>query len=633
MKTSLIVVLLLSSLALRGQERVLPADFNSDKRNQMMRSYLREQVHAALDRRLQELEALKTLEDIAAYQAVRRETFRKALGPLPERTPLRPRVTGRLKGDGFTVEKVIFESQPGFHVTANLYLPEGSGLHPGILFPCGHSENGKAAEVYQKANILLAQNGFVTLCFDPIGQGERKQLLDGDGRRIYRASSEHAVTGIAPVLLGRNLATYMVWDAVRALDYLASRPEVDPERLGCTGNSGGGNLTSYLMEFDERIAAAAPGCFMTTHRHKNESPGPGDAEQNLFGQIRDGFDHPDFILTRAPKPTLILAATHDFVPIEGTWVAFRQAKRVYTKLGYPERVDLIEADEKHGYSKRLREGAARFFARWLQGRDLEVFEADEVATFSDADLQCTLEGQVLKMEGSRSIVDLNTEFERGLIQSRPKLTRDTIREATGIRPLAGIPQPKVERTGDTRLKLIPETGIVLPAHHLAGGSGEPVLFCHDSGMSTAWEEAKALHAAGHPVLLVDLRDIGETKTINWRYPDADAVIAYMLGRSYLAMRAEDVLVCARFLRKVTGARSVRLIAHGELGPAALHAAALEPELISNLRLVNALDSWHSLVAARDPGKQLPNLIHGVLRHYDLPDLVDSIGEEHVKQVR
>ena len=129
----------------------------------------------------------------------------------------------------------------------------------------------------------------------------------------------------------------MVWDAVRAIDYLCSRPDVDADKIGCTGNSGGGNLTSYLMAYDDRIAAAAPGCFMTTHRRKNEKPGPGDAEQNLFAQIRDGFDHPDFILTRAPKPTLILSATKDFVPIEGSWEALRQAKRVYTVLGFPER--------------------------------------------------------------------------------------------------------------------------------------------------------------------------------------------------------------------------------------------------------------------------------------------------------
>ena len=139
------------------------------------------------------------------------------------------------------------------------------------------------------------------LCYDPIGQGERKQIFTPDGTPAFRASSEHQQLGVAPILLGRGLATYMVWDGVRGIDYLCSRPDVDPQRIGCMGNSGGGNMTSFLMAYDERIAAAAPGCFLTTHRHKNESPGPGDAEQNLFAQIREGFDHSDFILVRAPE--------------------------------------------------------------------------------------------------------------------------------------------------------------------------------------------------------------------------------------------------------------------------------------------------------------------------------------------
>ncbi|MEM7014079.1 MAG: acetylxylan esterase, partial [Verrucomicrobiota bacterium] len=346
----LFMVLTLFTLQLQAQnQRILPADFNADKEQQMMRAYLRELCHEALDARLEELKALETPEQIAAYQKRRREILNAALGPMPDRTPLNAQVTGKLDGDGFHLEKVIYESQPGFHVTGNLYIPQGDGPFPAILHPCGHSSNGKAADVYQKASMLLAQSGFVVLCYDPIGQGERLQLLNR-----LKGSGEHNELGAAPILLSRDLASYMVWDAVRSLDYLESRPEVDVTCLGCTGNSGGGNMTSYMMAYDERIAAAAPGCFMTTHRFKNEKPGPGDAEQNLFAQIRDEFDHPDFILTRAPKPTLILAATHDFVPIEGSWVAFRQAKQLYGKLGFPERIQLVEANEKHGFSKPLR---------------------------------------------------------------------------------------------------------------------------------------------------------------------------------------------------------------------------------------------------------------------------------------
>ena len=614
------------------QYRILPAEFNADKEQQMMRAFLRRLVHAALDRRLQQLEeALASPDKIAAYQQRRREVLRATLGAMPPRSPLNAVVTGKAPGDGFTIEKVLFESQPGFHVTGNLYRPDGDGPFPAILHACGHSENGKAYDAYQRASRLLAQNGFVVLCYDPIGQGERKQLLDSDGKSVVRGSGEHQQLGVAPILLGRSLGSYMVWDGVRAIDYLVSRDDVDPRRIGCTGNSGGGNMTSFLMAYDDRIAAAAPGCFMTTHRRKNESPGPGDAEQNLFAQIRDGFDHPDFIITRAPKPTLILSATKDFVPIAGTWEAFRQAKRVYTRLGYPERVDLIETNEKHGFSRRLREGAVRFFARWLQGRQIDAVEDESAAALPDEALQVTPQGQVLTLQGARSLLEINDEYERRLAKRRARLTPQVVRQATGIRPLAVLPEPKIEfadAEGQTPRRgiLRPEPGIVLPALYWPGGKAEPVLIAHNVGMNAAVADAEKLHAEGHPVLVVEVRDTGETKTRNWRFFGADYYIAYMLGRSYLAMRAEDLLISSRWLAKQEGAMSARLVAYGDVGPAALHAAALEPKLVGAVRTQDAIDSWRELMTAPDAHPHIHTAVHGVLRHYDLPDLLELVRE-------
>ncbi len=175
--------------------RVLPESERTGGEVRMLRDHLRPLVHTALDRRLKAYEELKTPEQIRAYQQRLRAEFIRSLGGFPERTPLRPRIVGRLEGDRFRVEKLIYESRPGFHVTAALYLPEAEPPYPGVLLPCGHSENGKAAELYQRAAILMARNGLAVLCYDPIGQGERKQILQDSAGRSATVKGRFRPTG------------------------------------------------------------------------------------------------------------------------------------------------------------------------------------------------------------------------------------------------------------------------------------------------------------------------------------------------------------------------------------------------------------------------------------------------------
>ena len=217
-----------------------------------------------------------------------------------------------------------------------LYLPEGKPPFPGVLVPCGHSANGKAAETYQRICILLAKNGMAAFCYDPIGQGERIQKLDADGKPAIREGSttEHTMAGIGALLVGRQVASYRIWDGLRALDYLAGRPEIDPARLGCTGNSGGGTMTAYLMALDDRIAVAAPSCYITSLERLFATIGPQDAEQNITGQVAAGMDHADYVTMRAPKPTLLSVGTRDFFDIQGSWDTFREVKLLYGRLGF-----------------------------------------------------------------------------------------------------------------------------------------------------------------------------------------------------------------------------------------------------------------------------------------------------------
>ncbi len=644
---------------------VLPSQIAGVAPQQMMHTYLIRAAHQALDRRTAEYEKLETPEQLAAYQQKRREFFVNALGGFPERTPLNARVVAKEDRDGYRIEKIIYESQPRHYVTAVLYLPDAKPPYPGVLFPCGHSNNGKASETYQRGSILLAKNGLAVLCYDPIDQGERFQLLDDAGKPRAGGTTAHSLLGVGSTLLGRNTAMFRIFDGMRGIDYLQSRREIDPKRIGCTGNSGGGTLTSYLMALDPRITCAAPSCYLTTLGRLCETIGPQDAEQNIHGQIAFGMDHPDYVIMRAPKPTLMCVATHDYFDIHGAWDCFRQAKRFYTRLDCAERVDLIETDSRHGFSTQLRVGATRWMRRWLLNVDDAITEG-ESEIVADAQMLCTPRGQVMLLEGARSVYDLNLELEEKLARTRKKFWQETdraaalqeVREITGIRKLADLPQPNCRTVGRVQSKqdvtihkliLEPQPGIWLPALAFVPEtrSGEAYLYVDGGGKHVAAGPdgpIEKLTKQGHLVLAVDLRGLGETAGQpsskrgiphhiggDWK----DLYLAYLLGTSYLAMRAEDVLVCARFLADYESPgkpNAVHLVGIGRTGPAALHAAALEPELFASVSLKNCLGSWADVVRTPMAVGQFENVVHGALRIYDLPDLLATLPKKKIRVV-
>src|SRR5262245_30085863 len=220
---ALLMVGLLSTRAL-GQDETSKTKDDADPRK-MLHNHLLAEAQKHFDARREVIANLKTPDDIKKRQEYLRGKFLEALGGFPEKTPLNAKVVGTMKATGVRVEKVIYESRPQHHVTANFYVPDGKGPFPGVLVPCGHSANGKAAEAYQRVCILLAQHGMAVLCYDPIGQGERSQLLDKMGKpAIAGSTSEHTMVGVGALLVGQSTATYRIWDGIRSLDYLASRP-------------------------------------------------------------------------------------------------------------------------------------------------------------------------------------------------------------------------------------------------------------------------------------------------------------------------------------------------------------------------------------------------------------------------
>lgn len=674
---------------------VLPPSADGTPPHRQLEQWLKREFYRLVEQRSAAFETmLKSEQACRQWQQERREFFLRQIGGLPQRTPLNAQIVGRLPGKGYSVEKIIFESRPRFHVTANLYLPDSPPPYPAVLVPCGHSHEGKAVGQYQRICILLARHGMAAMCYDPIGQGERYQMLDTTQQRAsfidaahvatphpnvrFMCTTEHTMVGLSSALLGANVAQFRIWDGMRVIDYLQSRPDILADKIGCTGNSGGGTETAYLMALDDRIVAAAPGCYLTTFRRLLDSKGPQDGEQNIAGQIAFGMDEADYCIMRAPRPTLIGAgvrdATFDF---RGTWELFQDAKRFYSRLGHPEKMDLAAPDAPHGFTLQLREATVQFMHRWLIGGDKQIREVEQLPdTITDEQLRaynepdwtadqlrCTPAGQVLLMPHQRSVFDINTDTAQELRKQRAtawnKLDsaqrREQVERAIGARPWSELPPGsvefvgQVERDGYVIRKAIAEVdaGLRLPAlvFQPAQPSGVVTLYLHGASMTADAAPGGAIEQLvkrGQTVIAAELRGIGETDTGRDKIEfgrgrfgrdNLEILTAYLMGKSYVGMRVDDIRLWTRAVQSGSlggvKPRELHLLAIGETGVAALHAAALRPDDFQTVVVRGAIPAWETIVTATETFDQAVNVVHGVLRSHDLSDLLPLIGAERV----
>ncbi|MGD0089085.1 MAG: acetylxylan esterase [Planctomycetota bacterium] len=417
-----------------------------DVSDQMI-DHLRRRAERCFRRREAERAALKTRADADLYRARMLRNFLHAIGGLPkERTPLDPAITGTLDRGAYVIEKLIYHSLPNFPVTANLYMPKSRrGQAPGaaVLFVCGHAEEAKAHENYQKVCIALAQAGILALSIDPPGQGERFQFLDEQTgfQRVQWGTTEHTYAGMQYYMAGLSIARHFVWDGIRGVDYLLTRPEVDPQRIGVTGSSGGGTQTCYLMVAEPRLAAAMPCTFVMDYESYLKTGQPQDGEQNLYGCFSDGPDHDDYIAVFAPKPVHLGLAAYDFFPIEGALETFARARRFYALFGpeAPQRLGYTIAPTTHSYSACLRKAAVEFFTKALVGEKAGGTPAlpDEPETLPREALNVTATGQVLRtFPQCRTVSALLREelahIAPALCKHAPKLLRTMLAEALGI---------------------------------------------------------------------------------------------------------------------------------------------------------------------------------------------------------
>ncbi len=413
----------------------------------MVHEFFVRQVKESGERHIQKLDRLKTKADAEEYVRDAQTRIREAFGGEPERTPLKPRVTGTVERDDYRIENVIFESRPGFPVTANLYIPKGrTGPLPAVVGTCGHSTNGKAAEAYQSFAQGLARLGYVCLIYDPIGQGERLQYVKDDlSSRIGVGVREHLHAGNQQFLVGEFFGMWRAWDGIRALDYLLTRAEVDKQRIGVTGNSGGGTMTTWLCGVEPRWTMAAPSCFVTTFRRNMENELPQDTEQCPPGALALDLDHSDFLAAMAPKPIIILAKERDYFDVRGSEETFARLRRLYRLLDAEDEVALFVGPTGHGYSQENREAMYSWFNRAtgttagdtdrkfdgvLHSSANVGFTAEpEITIEKDETLWCTAKGQVAATENTRTVFDFTREKSKELASARKKLSGAALRRA------------------------------------------------------------------------------------------------------------------------------------------------------------------------------------------------------------
>ncbi len=534
----------------------------------------------AFARRIKAIDGLGR-EQLAARQRDVRAKILASIGGLPAEKPaLNVRVTGGFTRDGYRVENVIFDSLPGFPVTANVYVPlAGKAPYPAVLGVAGHSVNGKASATYQHAWIGFVRRGYVVLAFDPPGQGERSANFDEHTgtSRIGIGVAEHIMEGTQCLLTGHAFARYEIWDGIRGVDYLVSRQDVDASRIAAAGNSGGGTQAAYLAVLEPRLAAIVSSCYMTSWEELWKGPGAQDAEQIMPGFLAKGLDFPDFALAAAPRPFLMTTAIRDFFPIAGARKTYDQIKGFYRTMDIEPKAGYFEFDDTHGWSKPRREAAYRWLAKWLQGRE-DSGEEGETRTEPEELLYATATGQVATGMKAETVQSLNAREAERLYAARKGPSPDTVRRLL-----------RIETT--------------------ASAAGTPVsLYLNSADDSPAPE--------GFQTIDVHKERGGPGYTGSYKLASS----ALLLGKTLPGLYVSSILSA------VTG--KARIYAKGHAAVYALYAAYLDPR-IEAVALEQMPVSYLAIARAKFARNLMDVVVPGALKEFDLPDLAAAIAPRRV----
>jgi dienelactone hydrolase len=571
-----------------------------------------------------------------------RQTILSLLGGLPDYNgPLNPRITGRIQSENYAIEKVMFESLPGFYVTANLYRPNQPGHYPAVLLQAGHTQEGKPEGQRLAANLAL--KGFVVLAFDPAGQGEREQTYDARVDRALAGWSvpEHIQAGAQSILIGQSVARYFIWDAKRALDYLVSRPDVDPARLGAVGCSGGGALTTFIGALDPRVKAVAPACYINSYRLLFAGPDP-DSEMSFPAFLSSGLDMADYLELSAPNPWLILATDGDYFTPAGARLVYDEARRWFGLYGAEDRLRFFIGGGPHGTPLETREEIYKWMIRWLKDGQGD-FHEQPVKSYTNHELLVTSSGHVDDLPGSRKLYQLILDEFRA--RKQQGAITELLAELRKLEiPSKGAP-PEARVSGESNgpegrrqhIQFEGEPGVEIGGTlYIPQSSGRrPAVLLVADKTSNYWipstaSLAERIARTGRVVLELEPRDApgeGDRPFVgNW----LTNARANQIGRNLPAMRAHDILRGIDLLtaRADVDPASIRAIARGVKGIWLLLAAAVDNR-IGGIWLDRTPFSLRAALENSMNTELFDAVIPGFALRWDLEDLTRAMGNRTV----
>ena len=638
--------------------------------NNQLRDFLYKRAEEAIDEGSRQRYKADTIEKIKDRQRYIRDEIEKSLGGIPDSsTPLLPVKTGELLFDGYRIEKIIFQSRPGAYVTGNLYIPDGIKDKTGaVLFLSGHHMMAKHEPEYQHVCQRLVKSGLVVLSQDPVGQGERLSYYDKTIKTttIKWGTAEHDHAGAQCWALGDGIARYFVHDAMRGIDYLMTRPEVDPKRIGVTGNSGGGTQTCLMMLCDKRIAAAAPATFVMNRKTYMYAGGAQDAEQIWPGLTKAGIDHEDILFAMVPKPVLVLAVTYDFFPIEGVRQTVWNTKRFWEVFDKEENISLYEDETWHTYTENLAKAAAEFFTLHLLGKKAAQ---DDIKTeaIEPSRLWCTKNGQVAEeYDDAVFVLGENIKRIKELRKERASYTDDELRKRA-----YGWLKDRVfndRRRHDLNCRFIPEIkeddlyikpviwwsqeglfnyALIFENHRNKDKNNPLTLVVSDSGTTRMIDHMHIIRKEcenGNTVMMLDTTGVGNIAP-NKTFTALESLAFYgvifkfnheLMWRddSLTALRTYDVIRALDFINEVLrkDAGNINVIAIGRQGIYAKLAAFLD-DRIKHIKERDGFGSYEDFVSSMhyDNTDISSVILPGVLEYFDMPDIERWLGKRYSGQ--